>query len=73
MQIQSSNPIPGDIPKGMQHSLLQSHLHTHVTLVSEVLATYHGALLEIVSFEVINAANLSALSLLAWVGSVLDM
>jgi hypothetical protein len=25
-----ANPTPGDIPKGMQHKLLQSHLHTHV-------------------------------------------
>jgi hypothetical protein len=24
------NPTPGDIPKGMQHRLLQRHLHTHV-------------------------------------------
>jgi hypothetical protein len=38
-----------------------------MTLVSEVLVTFHRALLEIVSFEVINAANLSALLLWAWV------
>jgi hypothetical protein len=28
--IWSSNPTPGDIPKGMQQRLLQRHLHTHV-------------------------------------------
>jgi hypothetical protein len=26
----SSNPTPGDTPRGMQHRLLQRHLHTHV-------------------------------------------
>jgi hypothetical protein len=45
----------------------------NVTLVSEVLVTSYGDLLEIVSFEVISAANLSALSLWAWEGSVLDV
>jgi hypothetical protein len=28
--IWSSNPTPPDKPKGMQHRLLQRHLHTHV-------------------------------------------
>jgi hypothetical protein len=28
--IWSSNPTPGNIPKGMRHRLLQRHLHTHV-------------------------------------------
>jgi hypothetical protein len=28
--IRPSNPTPGDIPKGMQHRLLQKHLHTYV-------------------------------------------
>jgi hypothetical protein len=28
--IWSSNPTHGDIPKGMQHRLLQRHLHNHV-------------------------------------------
>jgi hypothetical protein len=28
--ISSSNPTPGDIPKGMQHRVFQQHLHTHV-------------------------------------------
>jgi hypothetical protein len=28
--ILSSNPTPGDVPKGMRHRLLQRHLHTYV-------------------------------------------
>jgi hypothetical protein len=30
LAIWSSNPTPGDIPKGMRLRLLQRHLHTHV-------------------------------------------
>jgi hypothetical protein len=30
LNIWSSNPTPGDIPKGMQYSILQKHLHTYV-------------------------------------------
>jgi hypothetical protein len=40
---------------GVQICQLGSHYNA--TLVSEVLVTFHGALLEVVSFEVINAAN----------------